>query len=436
MKTRRVGIILVAAMIALAGGVQAGAEMDLYQQAGLALRRAVDAFAAPAIARGIVDIELMKDANVNWEMARPVTYARIFLAAYHATHSPKYLGYVRTMADFLVAAKQPCGGYSYWTYIRRLGSDETKPRSVTFRDGHDLNAVKILLEVYDITGDRKYLDSAIETADFVLKAQYDCGAWPSSWPPPKGSWLALPMFNDLVTISQTRLLMLMYKYTGDERYLEGVKKAGQFMIDWQLPEPTPGWAQQYNWDKTPAWGRVFEPPSVCGLASAQVVNLLMDIYLLTGEEKYLGPIPAALAWLERSKTGPHEWARFYEPGTGKPIYAASHERRDIRYDRKVLYKGYAQWGNWGIEEFSARWQRLQKLGREGLLAAESAQPGPEQLRAQVLALEPVVKELIADSGFIGRYPKEGGSPARLLSAVRQLSRYLQAVRKLAEVEAR
>jgi len=406
-------------------------DRDLYQQAGRALRKAVDRLAEPEIAKGIVDIESMVDAQPNYETERPPVYGDIFARAYEVTGAPKYLDWLCLMADFLMEAKQPAGGYVRTCYVKQLGSKKTFPsRDCSFRNSRGLKAVRIILDAHRWTGDGKYLASAIETADFVLRAQYECGAWPSEYPPREGSWLALPMLNDQVTISQSRLLLEVHEITGDARYLEGVKRAGQWFIDWQLPEPTPGWAQQYNWDKTPAWGRPFEPPSCCGSPSSHAINLLVDIHLATGDEKYLEPIPAVIAWFERSRTGEDEWARFYEPSTGRPIYAASHDERDIRYNRDVLYTGYAQWGSWSYPANKARWERLQELGQEGLMALEAAPPTEEDLRATIAELEPTVRQLIGPEGFIGQYATEGGNVRTLSSAVRTLHRYLRAVQRL------
>ncbi len=73
----------------------------------------------------------------------------------------------------------------------------------------------------------------------------------------------------------------------------------------------------------PAWARRFEPPSVASSESADVIRTLIRIYEVTGEEKYLQPIPAALEWFRRSRLDQAErWemARFYELQTNRPLY--------------------------------------------------------------------------------------------------------------------
>ena len=50
------------------------------------------------------------------------------------------------------------------------------------------------------------------------------------------------------------------------------------------------------------------------------MRLLIDLYLETGDEKYLEPLQRAIAWFKRSEIAPGNWARMYEIGTNKPVY--------------------------------------------------------------------------------------------------------------------
>ena len=52
------------------------------------------------------------------------------------------------------------------------------------------------------------------------------------------------------------------------------------------------------------------------------MQALYELSLATGEERYRGPLTAALAWFERSHLDgdPDRWARFYELGANQPIY--------------------------------------------------------------------------------------------------------------------
>jgi len=429
---RRSLVIALLSALAWAASAAEAHDAELYAAAKRALVAAVDAFAAPDIATGIVDIDNMAEAQPNYETERPPVYARIFRQAYEATGSQQCLEYFCAIADVLVAIKQPAGGYARPAYVKRVGAAETHEARISFRNGRDLGAVTVILQAYDYTQDQKYLRSAVETADFLVEAQYECGAWPSEYPPPQGSWLAMPMLNDLVTITQTRNLMQVYEMTGDEKHLRAIERTGQWLIDWQLPEPTPGWAQEYDWDRLPTWGRLFEPPAACSAPSCAAIGLLIDIHLLTGDDKYLSPIPAVVAWLDRARIGEHMWARFYEPSTGRPVYFTSDNRTTywLTYDDGDVPDHYAFKGNWGLDRYKARWERLQEIGREALAAEEAAEPSLAELRASVEAAEPTVRELIGPEGFIGRYPTQGGHVRKLASSVSTVARYLVLVHKL------
>ena len=51
-----------------------------------------------------------------------------------------------------------------------------------------------------------------------------------------------------------------------------------FLLLAQLPEPQPGWAQQYNIEMEPEWARKFEPPAVTGGESQKVIATLLTLF--------------------------------------------------------------------------------------------------------------------------------------------------------------
>jgi len=98
------------------------------------------------------------------------------------------------------------------------------------------------------------------------------------------------------------------------------------------------------------------------VASIQTVRAIEDLeffYKVTGDRRYLDPIPAALDWLERSrinddssktyfhpyfgKPRPYTHAYYYELGTNKPIYAqrsgsgVHDEKFWLSYDFENMY---------------------------------------------------------------------------------------------------
>ncbi len=424
--------LLTLAAILLVGDGAHSQATDTPTLAREALVAAVDALAARDMPDGVADIDRMTQANL-YETERPPVYAAIFSAAYDATGEERFLQGFLAVADLCVAMKQPEGGYSRVAFRKRVDAQETQTGRMTFRNSRSFKAQRVVLQAFDYTGDERYLRSALETAEFTLSAQHPDGAWHSDYPAPPRSYLELPMLNDRVTISSVRELMLVYRHSSDPRYLEAVERTGQWLIDHQLEEPTPGWAQHYDFDYRPAWGRRFEPPCACGARSADVIDVLIDIHLLTGDPRYLQPIPAALAWLDRARTGPNEWARFYEVKTGRPLYAAIECEPWVRYERdEGLYTGYAQWGSLPFETRLARWERLQEIGRLALIAEESAPMSLQQARELVEAEEEYVREVCAPDGSLGSWPTQQGKVRQLVGHVDRVARYLKAVRLLQE----
>ncbi len=101
-------------------------------------------------------------------------------------------------------------------------------------------------------------------------------------------------FNDDTIADATTLMLEASISYGDDRYINSALKAGEFVIASQMPEPQPGWAQQYDPSMHPVWARKFEPPSVSGLESQSLIKLLMVLYRHTGDRRFLEPIERAL----------------------------------------------------------------------------------------------------------------------------------------------
>jgi hypothetical protein len=108
----------------------------------------------------------------------------------------------------------------------------------------------------------------------MLRAQYPNGAWPqgslgkpyipADHPPRKASlpedWRERPKITEywflspLNDHSHTRCVATMleaHRRFGGDKYLEAARRAGDFLIQAQLPDPQPAWAQQYTFDMLP-----------------------------------------------------------------------------------------------------------------------------------------------------------------------------------------
>ncbi len=102
----------------------------------------------------------------------------------------------------------------------------------------------------------------------MLKAQYANGAWPQRfsespnpddhqpryaslperWPRefPKPDYKGFYTLNDNTLGDVIDTMLLAHAVYDDRRYLESALRGGRFLLLAQLPEPQPGWAQQYR----------------------------------------------------------------------------------------------------------------------------------------------------------------------------------------------
>ena len=116
-------------------------------------------------------------------------------------------------------------------------------------------------------------------------------------------------------------------------------KFGDFLILAQLPEPQPAWAQQYNHELQPIWARKFEPPAIAGRESEDAIETLLYLTEVTGEKRFLEPIPRSIAWLKRSQLPDGQIARFYELSTNTPLYFVK-DTYELTYDDSNLPTHY------------------------------------------------------------------------------------------------
>jgi hypothetical protein len=170
-------------------------------------------------------------------------------------------------------------------------------------------------------------------------------------------------------------LLEAHRVYGDERYLDAARKLGDFLILAQMPEPQPGWAQQYNYDMEPIWARKFEPPAVSGDESQETIENLLTLYDATGDAKYLAPIPPALDWLEQSVLDDGQIARFYELEANRPLYMT--REYALTYDDSNVPTHYGWKQRSKVDQLTERYQ--QAVARGG--AAPSAPERPPSSRA-------------------------------------------------------
>lgn len=462
---RRGAATAVALLMAGAVGMRAATDDALAKEARLAMEKATAFMRSIATEGGYLwrySPDLTERAGEN--VATPTqiwvqppgtpSMGMAFLRAHEATGDAQYLDAAKAAADALATGQLESGGWDYlvefdpklsgnWYRRSEVGklapADAAKRKNVTtFDDDNTQSALRLLLAVADASrGANEPRDVRIrEARDYaltkLLAAQRPNGGWPQRWngvpvdpreypvqpgkfpqdyprEHPKTNYMGFYTLNDNTQRDCVMTLLEAAKRLGRPELRAAALKGGDFLLLAQLPEPQPAWAQQYNPQLEPAWARAFEPPSVCSNESGGAMRLLVDLYLETGEEKYIEPLPRAIAWFKRSEISPGVWARMYEIGTNTPIYGdrdgkIKYRIEDLSPERQT---GYSWKGSYGLPAIFSYYDEVKSVGRSALLekrkAAEASAKSAKGKASRAKALEPRVRAALASLDAEGRW---------------------------------
>lgn len=354
------------------------------------------------------------------------TVGMAYLKAWHATRDPIYREAAQETAGALVYGQLASGG---WTQVIHFAADKRmgKYRNgkggswnvSSLDDGQTQAALQMLLRTDQALEGK---DGAIHEAaqfglDALLKAQFANGAFPQVWIGPvparpvvkaaypdydwktegrvKNYWDHYTL-NDNLAGSVCDTLIEAHQITRDARCLAAIARLGDFLILAQMPDPQPGWCQQYNEQMMPMWARKFEPPAISGYESQDVMRTLIKIARHTGDKKYLAPIPRALAYFKTCVLADGRVARFYELKTNKPLYMD--RAYQLTYDDADVPAHYGWKQTAHFEAIEREYQ-----------AAHSAQAGGEWKKAAVGSgeipkqLEDAVRKIVREQDEQGRW---------------------------------
>ncbi len=288
------------------------------------------------------------------------TMGMAFLKAYEATNDPAALTAARDAALALVYGQLQSGGWTqtiHFARVNRMGKYRNGKggnwNNSSLDDGQTQAALLCLMRTDRALG---FKDKTIHEAtqyglDALLKAQFANGAFPQIWNKPAESKPILKArfpdydwktegrvknywdyytLNDGLAGDVFEVLKEAHAIYSEDRFKVAIRKLGDFLIAAQMPDPQPGWCQQYNYEMIPIWARKFEPPAISGWESQDAMTTLIRIARFIGENKYLEPIPKALAYLRGCQLSQDQVARFYELKTNKPLYMDA--RYQLTYD--------------------------------------------------------------------------------------------------------
>lgn len=153
---------------------------------------------------------------------------------------------------------------------------DTQLKDNKFVVGTNSKTIYALLELYALTSDRHYLETAIRSANWLLTMQAVNGKMQSYQRLAKnGKWRNSKKFSLLYNSEALSAFSRMYSHTQDRRYLLAANKIATILKNEQRTQGC-------------YMGDDYRPPNT--ISSSWFLMSLLDIYRATGEESYWRPI--------------------------------------------------------------------------------------------------------------------------------------------------
>ncbi len=274
-------------------------------------------------------------------------------------------------------------------------------RTDTTFDNHTTHTqVDYLARAYVELGDVRYREASSRGLDFILGSQYANGGFPQRWPNTKGI-AGLITFNDGVMIGCTEVLKaaadaeVHFAWLDDARRArakEAVQRGVDCLLRAQIRTANglTGWGQQHDPVTLETTGaRTFELACTSPADTTEIVRFLMR---LRRTPEIARSVDAAVAWLKatmltgvrvdrvpappveffRHKTdfdvvvvkdekAPPLWARTYEVGTDRPIFASRdgikvYSLAEVDRERRTGSGWYGNWPRQLIDTEYPKWR--------------------------------------------------------------------------------
>ena len=318
-------------------------DMGMYSQCEEAVRESLDRRIDKYGAYGVYPHKdrNWKDDSVKVDLEEghlPPAAAR-FLRAYETFGDDAYLQAGLKTADFFLQVQHENGCFPTAAILERggkahavVGRKHKHPLGVArIEDAHQYPAFCLMLYVYKLTGQEKYLDSAKAWGNlFFEKIQYhDWGCSPDYWDgktrPIDDAYIEGDdrdwgvanggSYSDHATYDGFMTTMAMYHLTQDPKYLKYSSKLGQWIfLTHQGEGVTRGWADNYNRLNEPVPARHHEGWNIePRVANRFTLPMMMWFYVMTGEERYRSLYEETIAWLrsmehpDGSRAPKHAW---------------------------------------------------------------------------------------------------------------------------------
>jgi hypothetical protein len=341
------------------------------------------------------------DAGTGWiQPPGTPSVGAAYLRIQEVAHQDEWLDAAAEVARALLDTQLLSGGWYYhaesdpekrksWCYLvdmpdsaacKAIAGNKLKNRTM-LDDDTTQSAVSFLMWFDQASAGRdpRVAEGVKYALDGLLRIQHPNGAWPpfSEGEKPRdksplGKPASLPaewsrtwvkpesgpyyVINDNLQRDTIRAMLWAHERYGRPEYLAAARKAGEFLLAAQLPAPQRGWAQMYDSEMTPVWGRKFEPPAVAASETASSIEALLLLHASTGDERYKTAAIAAADWLQSVRLPDGSWARFYELSTNRPLYI--NKKEELTNELTDLLGHYSLKGDFRIPAVLAKVDRM------------------------------------------------------------------------------
>lgn len=281
---------------------------------------------------------------------------------------------IKEIADNILLYQKTNGGWPKNYDMTAILTKEQKEKLIkakntketTFDNGTTYSQIEYIAKAYEVIKAEEYKASCLRGIDFTLSAQYANGGWPQYFPLRKdysrhitfndnAMTGVMKMFKDII---DNRPYYTFIDSTRREKIKTAFDKGLDCILKCQINDngKLTSWCQQHDEkDFRPVGGRSYELPSICNDEGANVAAFLMIID--KPNKRIISSVKAAVKWFEESKirgiridevnaaevkssygfskkdrivvkdtNAPLIWARFYELGTHRPLFA---DRRGV-----------------------------------------------------------------------------------------------------------
>ena len=312
----------------------------------------------------------------------------------------------REIAGNIVAYQNADGGWpKNLDMLARLDPDSVKAalkprhRLSTLDNANVYTQVEYLSNVYALTGDTLFRNSARRGMEYMLAAQYPNGGW-RGWDADAVTFNDGIIYGVLSTWNEVLSGKPLYAWVdgGLKARIEASWDKGIELIlktQWVQDGVKTVWAQQYDHETLqPVKARAYELPALSAGESADITMLLMRIKKPSPE--VVEAVKAAAAWFDRTKIAGKKvvtvavpegleedrkikrdrvvvddpgaapmWPRCSELADNRPFFATRegvkvYDLREVPAERRVGYSWYGTWGNKVLKKYPEWLRRIEK----------------------------------------------------------------------------